>query len=186
MLIFDEVITGFRVGLNGAQGVYGIQPDLTCLGKVIGGGLPAAAFGGKEEIMNLIAPSGQVYQAGALSGNPLAMCVGLEVLQTIEKRGFFESLNQTLEVFLAPIRKRVKEKHLPIAIQSAGSMFTFFFGLQKVESKEDLAQMDQEGFKRFFRYLFQRGVYLSPSAYEAHFLSSAHTEEHLQTAQGLF
>lgn len=185
VLIFDEVITGFRVGLNGAQGHYGIQPDLTCLGKVIGGGFPAAAFGGKKEIMDLIAPLGPVYQAGTLSGNPLAMCAGCEVLKTIESLSFFELLNARLDAFLAPIRNLVAQKKLPIAIQSAGSMFTFFFGVEKVENKEDLLQMDEEGFKRFFRYLFERGVYLSPSAYEAHFISSAHTDENLKKTQDL-
>ncbi len=185
VLIFDEVITGFRVGLNGAQGHYGIVPDMTCLGKVIGGGFPAAAFGGKLEIMDLLAPMGAVYQAGTLSGNPLAMCAGLETLKTIEKPHFFQSLEDRLEAFLDPIRKVIAERKLPIAIQSAGSMFTIFFGVHKVESKEDLSQMDEERFKHFFRYLFQRGVYLSPSAYEAHFLSSAHTEENLEKTQAL-
>jgi glutamate-1-semialdehyde 2,1-aminomutase len=185
VLIFDEVITGFRVGLKGAQGHYGVIPDMTCLGKVIGGGFPAAAFGGKKEIMDLIAPLGNVYQGGTLSGNPLAMCAGCETLKTIESPGFFQALEEKLEDFLSPIRKKVEERNLPIAIQSAGSMFTIFFGVKKVESKEDLASMDEERFKHFFRHLFYRGVYLSPSAYEAHFLSSAHTDENLKKTQEL-
>lgn len=185
VLIFDEVITGFRVGLKGAQGYYDITPDMTCLGKVIGGGLPAAAFGGKKEIMEMIAPLGSVYQGGTLSGNPLAMCAGIETLKTIEKIHFFENLEQRLEKFLDPIRKVITDHKLPIAIQSAGSMFTLFFGVSKVESREDLAAMDEEMFKQFFRYMFERGVYLSPSAYEAHFISSAHTDENLYTAQKL-
>jgi len=185
VLIFDEVITGFRVGLKGAQGYYGITPDMTCLGKVIGGGFPAAAFGGKKEIMERIAPLGDVYQGGTLSGNPLAMCAGIETLKTIERKNFFEDLEMRLEEFLRPIRCFIAERKLPIAVQSAGSMFTLFFGVDRVESKEDLSEMDEEWFKRFFRYMFERGVYLSPSAYEAHFISSAHTEENLQRTQKL-
>lgn len=185
VLIFDEVITGFRVGLNGAQGHYGIVPDMTCLGKVIGGGFPAAAFGGKAEIMNRIAPLGAVYQGGTLSGNPLAMCAGYETLKIIEKPGFYSFLEEKLSDFLLPIRNKIVQRDLAVAIQSAGSMFTFFFGVKKVDSKEDLIKMDEERFKHFFRYLFNRGVYLSPSAYEAHFISSAHTDENLQKTQRL-
>jgi glutamate-1-semialdehyde 2,1-aminomutase len=185
VLIFDEVITGFRVGLKGAQGYYGIIPDMTCLGKVIGGGFSAAAFGGKNEIMEMIAPLGGVYQGGTHSGSPLAMCAGLETLKTIERPQFFESLERRLERFLQPIRRKVVDRKLPIAVQSSGSMFTLFFGVDKVESKEDLAAMDEELFKRFFRYMFDRGVYMSPSAYEAHFLSSAHTDGNLHIAQEL-
>jgi glutamate-1-semialdehyde 2,1-aminomutase len=185
VLIFDEVITGFRVGLSGAQGHYGITPDLTCLGKVIGGGFPVAAFGGHREIMEMIAPVGSVYQAGTLSGNPLAMCAGLEILKTVEQPRFYSVLEERLNNFLDPIRAAIAQKKLRMAVQSAGSMFTFFFGVDKVESKEDLANMDEEKFKHFFRYLFERGVYLSPSAYEAHFLSSAHSEENLAKTQSL-
>jgi glutamate-1-semialdehyde 2,1-aminomutase len=183
VLIFDEVITGFRVGLQGAQGHYGIIPDMTCLGKVIGGGFPAAAFGGKQAIMDLLAPLGPVYQAGTLSGNPLAMCAGAETLEIIQQPGFFSTLEERLAAFLDPIHQTVSKRKLPIAIQSAGSMFTLFFGVNRVESKEDLAKMDEERFKHFFHTLFEKGIYLSPSAYEAHFLSSAHTDEHLAEAQ---
>ncbi len=185
VLIFDEVITGFRVGLNGAQGDYGIVPDMTCLAKVIGGGFPAAAFGGKKEIMDMTAPLGPVYQGGTLSGNPLAMCAGVETLKTLEQPGFFSLLKEKLDAFLLPIREKIEHDELNVALQSVGSMFTIFFGLTKVESKEDLAKMDEERFKHFFRYLFERGVYISPSAYEAHFLSSAHTDEHLKFTQDL-
>lgn len=183
VLIFDEVITGFRVGLQGAQGLYGIQPDLTCLGKVIGGGLPAAAFGGKKELMDQIAPLGNVYQAGTLSGNPLAMTAGLATLNCLEEPLFFETLNAKTEQFLKPFREIVLQYDLPVAIQNVGSMFTFFFGVKKVEKKEDLLGLDQNRFKAFFKSLFSRGIYFSPSAYEAHFLSSAHTEESLKKAQ---
>lgn len=183
VLIFDEVITGFRVGLRGAQGHYGIAPDITCLGKVIGGGFPAAAFGGKKAIMDALAPHGAVYQAGTLSGNPVAMCAGLETLIHIEQEGFFERLAQKTEDFLAPIRHMIRVNNLPIFLSSVGSMFTFFFGLKKVESRKDLQALDLGLFKRFFHYLFERGIYISPSAYEAHFLSSSHTEEHLEEAK---
>ncbi len=184
VLIFDEVITGFRVALHSAQGHYGITPDLTCLGKIIGGGFPAAACGGKQEIMEMIAPLGAVYQAGTLSGNPLAMCAGLETLKIIEQPDFHPGLNARTENFLEPIRRLAAQKQLPIAIQSAGSMFTLFFGLEKVESREDLATMDEARFNHFFRTLFDQGIYLSPSAYEAHFLSQAHTDESLEKTQG--
>jgi glutamate-1-semialdehyde 2,1-aminomutase len=183
VLIFDEVITGFRVGLQGAQGHYGIIPDLTCLGKIIGGGFPAAAFGGKKEIMEMIAPLGGVYQAGTLSGNPLAMCAGAETLKIIEQPDFHPRLNEKTEQFLEPMREMILQKKLPVAIQSAGSMFTFFFGVEKVESKEDLCSLDEARFKHFFRTLFEQGIYLSPSAHEAHFLCEAHTEENLERAQ---
>src|ERR1700722_8938670 len=161
VLIFDEVITGFRVALSGAQGHYGIVPDLTCLGKIIGGGLPAAAFGGKRQIMDMIAPLGTVYQAGTLSGNPLAMCAGLETVKMLEKPGLYETLEQKMQWFLNPIREAAVR--YPMTIQSVGSMFTIFFGVNKVESKEDLATMDVERFNHFFRYLFAKGIYLSPS-----------------------
>ncbi len=183
LLIFDEVITGFRVGLNGAQGLYGITPDLTCLGKVIGGGLPAAAFGGKKEIMDQIAPLGGVYQAGTLSGNPLAMCAGIETLSQIEEPHFFETLEQKTESLLAPLRALIVQRDLPVAIQSVGSLFTIFFGVKKVESRSDLQALDEAAFTAFFKFLLAKGIYLSPLAYEAHFLSSAHTEAHLQEVQ---
>ncbi len=183
VLIFDEVITGFRVGLHGAQGHYGIVPDLTTLGKIIGGGFPGSAFGGRREIMDEIAPLGHVYHGGTHSGSPLAMCCGLETLRAIERKGFFEALNEKTENFLKPMREIAARKKLPIAIQSAGSMFSFFFGVEKVMGREDLALLDEERFKHFFKTMFAQGVYLSPSAYEAHFLSSAHTDENLAKAQ---
>lgn len=185
VLIMDEVVNGFRLGLGGAQAMYGIEGDLTCLGKVIGGGLPIAAVGGKKEIIDLLAPLGSVYQAGTLSGNPLAMLAGKAVLEVAELPGFYDTLNTRLETFLEPIRKEIANRDLPIAVQSAGSMFSLFFGLNKVASKADCANMDEELFKQFFYFLFDRGVYISPSAYEAHFLSPAHTEDHLNYVQSL-
>ncbi|HEY2811308.1 MAG TPA: glutamate-1-semialdehyde 2,1-aminomutase [Rhabdochlamydiaceae bacterium] len=183
VLIFDEVITGFRLGLKGAQGMYGITPDLTCLGKIIGGGFPAAAFGGKREIMDVLAPLGNVYQAGTLSGNPVAMCAGLQTLCEIEESGFYNALEEKTQAFLAPIRHLLHKQQIPAVLHSVGSMFTLFFGPQKVESRSDLKHLDLKAFKMFFKHCFQNGIYLSPSAYEVHFLSSAHTQEHLLSAQ---
>lgn len=185
ILIMDEIVNGFRLGLGGAQAMYGIEGDLTCLGKVIGGGLPIAAIGGKREIIDLLAPLGAVYQAGTLSGNPLAMLAGKAVLEIAEQPGFYDTLNLRLETFLDPIRKEIANQDLPISVQSAGSMFSLFFGVEKVTSKTDCASMNEEIFKEFFYFLFDRGVYLSPSAYEAHFISPAHTDQHLTYVQSL-
>ncbi len=182
VLIFDEVITGFRVCLRGAQGLYGIRPDLTCLGKIIGGGFPAAAFGGKKEIMDHLAPLGKVYQAGTLSGNPVAMRAGLATLQEIEKEGFYEALQQKTDLLLNPIQEFIASSSLPICLNRVGSMFTLFFGKKEVDFKEVL---DEEMYKQFFCYLFERGIYFPPAAYEAAFVSSAHTEEHLLYTRGV-
>ncbi len=182
LLIFDEVITGFRVGLAGAQGLYGIDPDLTCLGKVIGGGFPVAAVGGKAKILDCLAPLGQVYQAGTLSGNPVAMRAGWETIHLIEKKGFYESLQKKTDRMTRPIEEAIARKKGPICLQKRGSMFNLFFGLTKVTSKEDLKALDEEKFIQFFRYLFERGIYISPSSQEAWFVSAAHTEDHLDNA----
>lgn len=179
LLIFDEVITGFRVGLKGAQEYYRIKPDLTCLGKVIGGGYPVAAFGGRKEVMDLIAPLGAVYQGGTLSGNPVAMCAGLETLSHIEKPGFYEDLEKKTRLLTDPIEHYLEQNNVPALLTRVGSMFTLFFGVTEVKGREDLAQLDEAKFKAFFQYLFERGIYVPPSAYEAWFVSSAHTEENL-------
>lgn len=184
LLIFDEVITGFRVALQGAQGIYGIDPDLTCLGKVVGGGFPVAALGGKAKILDCLAPLGQVYQAGTLSGNPVAMQAGFATLSLIEQPRFYSSLQEKTDRLIHPIEEVLKTLRVPVCLQKAGSMFSLFFGLNKVRSKEDLTHHDQHLFNRFFRYLFDRGIYIPPSSHEAWFVSSAHTTEHLdQTAQ---
>jgi len=183
LLIFDEVITGFRVGLKGAQGVFNLHPDLTCLGKIVGGGFPAAAFGGRKEIMESLAPLGEVYQAGTLSGNPVAMRAGLATLEEIEKPGFYELLEQKSDELLAPIRACIQKNNFPVQLQSFGSMFTLFFSEKPIRSKEDLRFMDAEKFKKFFHYLFEKGVYFPPSPYEAAFVSAAHTKEELQHTQ---
>lgn len=179
LLIFDEVITGFRVGLQGAQGLFGIDPDLTCLGKVMGGGFPAAAVGGKQKILDCLAPLGQVYQAGTLSGNPVAVAAGLAALRTAEKPGFYADLEQKANRITHPVQEAIRAKNLNACVNQCGSMFSLFFGVPKVTCKEDLAKLDQELFVRLFRFLFNQGIYLPPSSHEAWFISSAHTEAQL-------
>ncbi len=179
ILIFDEVISGFRVGLGGAQELYGIKPDLTCLGKIIGGGLPAAAFGGKASIMDHLAPIGGVYQAGTLSGNPLAMQAGIATLKELGHPSFYQDLGAKADLLLSPIEEYIKSKDLNICLKRQGSLFTLFFGLKEVTCKEDLSKLDHELFHQFFKELFSKGIYVSPSAWEANFLSSAHTEKSL-------
>lgn len=180
VLIFDEVISGFRVGLQGAQGLYGITPDLTCLGKIVGGGFPAAAFGGKKEVMDHLAPTGDVFQAGTLSGNPVAMQAGLETLYLAEARGFYEDLEEKTRFITEPVQMVLKEKGLSACLQETVGMFTLFWGPREVRCFEDLKGLDQDRFKAFFSYLFKRGIYFAPSPYEACFLSAAHSEEHLR------
>lgn len=179
ILIFDEVISGFRVGIGGAQELYGIKPDLTCLGKIIGGGLPAAAFGGKASIMDALAPIGGVYQAGTLSGNPLAMQAGIATLKELSAPYFYQDLQKKADLLLFPIEEYIKSKDLNICLNRQGSLFTFFFGPKEVSCKEDLSHLDHALFHRFFKELFSKGIYVSPSAWESNFLSSAHTEKSL-------
>lgn len=179
LLIFDEVMCGFRVGMQGAQGYYGIKPDLTCLGKVVGGGFPVAAFGGRADIMDYLAPDGPVYQAGTLSGNPLAMEGGYQALSMLEKPGFFEEMDRKTDLLLKPIEHYIEEQQLPVCIQRAGSMFTLFFGRKKVTNHEEALGLDVRQFAHFFRHMYGKGVYLPPSQFEAWFVSSVHTEEHL-------
>lgn len=179
LLIFDEIITGFRVGLQGAQAYYGVKPDLTCFGKIIGGGFPAAAFGGRQEIMDVLAPLGSVYQAGTLSGNPVAMEAGLQALRLLQVPHFYENLAQQTAFLLKPLQDQIEQKDLPVCIQQAGSMFTIFFGPKKVKNLEEARTIDGHTFARFFRYLFERGIYIPPSAHEAWFISSVHKKENL-------
>lgn len=182
LLIFDEVITGFRLGLKGAQGHYGIDPDLTCLGKVIGGGFPVAAVAGKAKILDCLAPLGQVYQAGTLSGNPVALRAGWETLQIIEREGFYSDLQKKTERMTLPIEEALRRKKAEACLQKAGSMFNLFFGLKQVRSKEDLKRLDEEQFIHFFHYLFEKGIYISPSSHEAWFMSQAHSDDHIDFA----
>ena len=182
VLIFDEVMTGFRVGLTGAQGLYGIKPDLTTLGKVIGGGMPVGAFGGKREIMNHIAPLGPVYQAGTLSGNPVAMAAGLKNLEIIKGAGFYEALAEKTGQLVDGILAAAKNYGIPMQANRVGAMFGLFFtDAPQVSCFEQVSQCDVERFKQFFHGMLDRGVYLAPSAFEAGFVSAAHSDEHIQT-----
>lgn len=177
LLIFDEVMTGFRVALGGAQALYQITPDLTTLGKVIGGGLPVAAFGGKREIMEHIAPVGPVYQAGTLSGNPLAMSAGLAMLDIITEPGFFETLDKTTAALTQGIQHVANQAGLPLTTHQVGGMFGIFFSDQKeITQFSQVANCDIERFKAFFHAMLERGIYFAPSAYEAGFVSSAHSK----------
>lgn len=178
VLIFDEVMTGFRVGLGGAQGTYGITPDLTTLGKVIGGGLPVGAFGGRREIMEMIAPLGPVYQAGTLSGNPVAMAAGLRTLELISVAGFFDTLSEKTRYLSQGILKAAGDAGIPLTANYIGGMFGLFFTDQpRVTGFDQVMGCNQDRFKMFFHQMLERGVYLAPSAFETGFVSSAHTEE---------
>ena len=178
VLIFDEVMSGFRVALGGAQQIYGVKPDLTTLGKVIGGGMPVGAFGGREEIMAQLAPNGAVYQAGTLSGNPLAMAAGLKTLELVSEPGFYEKLTQRTSQLLDGLKERAKEAGIPFSTNQVGAMFGLFFSNDPNVSRfEQVMQCDQERFKKFFHLMLEQGVYLAPSAFEAGFVSAAHTEQ---------
>ncbi len=180
VLIFDEVMTGFRVALGGAQGHYGIVPDLTTLGKVIGGVMPVGAFGGKREIMEHIAPLGPVYQAGTLSGNPIAMTAGLKTLELISAPGFYDELAKKVEFLTNGILDAAKSAGINMTCNRAGGMFGLFFSDQQVSSFEQATQCNVDQFKAFFHGMLDEGVYLAPSAYEAGFVSAAHTDDDLQ------
>lgn len=180
VLIFDEVMTGFRVALGGAQGHYGIVPDLTTLGKVIGGGMPVGAFGGKREIMEYIAPLGPVYQAGTLSGNPIAMTAGLKTMELISAPGFYDELAEKVTFLTDGILAAAKDAGINMSCNRVGAMFGLFFSDQKVTSFEQATQCNIDQFKAFFHGMLDEGVYLAPSAYEAGFVSAAHTEDDLQ------
>ena len=178
VLIFDEVMTGFRVALGGAQAYYNIQPDLTCLGKVIGGGMPVGAFGGKQEIMDFIAPVGPVYQAGTLSGNPIAMAAGLKALELLSEEGLHAELEAKSKALCDGFQKAANDAGIPLTTNYAGGMFGFFFtDATTVTSYQQATECDLERFKRFFHLMLEEGVYLAPSAFEAGFLSTMHSEE---------
>jgi len=174
LLILDEVMTGFRVALGGAQARFGIRPDLTTLGKVIGGGLPMGAVGGRREIMEKIAPLGPVYQAGTLSGNPVAVAAGLATLKLIQRENFFENLETTTASLVAGLKAEAKKAGVVFSAQSIGSMFGLYFRASPPTSFAEVMQADRERFNRFFHEMLSRGVYLAPSAYEAGFVSAAH------------
>jgi len=180
LLIFDEVITGFRVGLKGAQGLYGIKPDLTCFGKIIGGGFPAAAFGGRKEIMDHLAPTGPVFQAGTLSGNPIAMEAGLQALMLLEQKDFYKTLEEKTQMIVNPVREFIADHKIQACIHQFGSMFTLFFGRRTVQNHAEALTLDLPRFARFFRYMFSQGIYIPPSQHETWFVSNAHEDKHLQ------
>ena len=177
VLIYDEVMTGFRVALGGAQSLQGIVPDLTCLGKVMGGGMPMAAFGGKKEIMSKLAPLGNVYQAGTLSGNPVAVAAGLKTLEIISREGFYECLTGQTQKLMAGLKQAADKANVPFAVDSVGGMFGFYFTNTVPSSYEAVTKADIEAFKKFFHLMLDEGVYLAPSAYEAGFTSIAHDND---------
>jgi glutamate-1-semialdehyde 2,1-aminomutase len=180
VLIFDEVMTGFRVGLQGAQGLYNIKPDLTTLGKVVGGGMPVGAFGGKRNIMEKIAPLGGVYQAGTLSGNPVAMAAGLKTLELISKAGFYEELTAKTTQLLQGLEQKAQQANIPLTTNQVGGMFGVFFTDQKITTYQQATECNVERFKDFFHQMLDKGVYLAPSAYEAGFVSAAHSSQDIE------
>ncbi|AFL87312.1 glutamate-1-semialdehyde-2,1-aminomutase [Terriglobus roseus DSM 18391] len=182
LLIFDEVMTGFRVSLGGAQALYGIKPDLTTLGKIIGGGLPVGAFGGRAEIMNLLAPLGPVYQAGTLSGNPLAMAAGITTLQALLDGGddFYDALAEVTSRIAHGVMDEAKKAGIPLCMAGVGSMFTWFFQSGPVHNFEDAAKSDTQRFGQFHRGMLERGVWLPPSQYEAAFVSAVHGDAEIE------
>jgi glutamate-1-semialdehyde 2,1-aminomutase len=175
VLIFDEVMTGFRVGPQGAQGLYGIRPDLTTLGKVVGGGMPLGVFGGRRDIMEKIAPLGPVYQAGTLSGNPLAVAAGRATLDALQAPGFFERLAHTTQSLVDGLTGAAREANVTFSGHSVGGMFGVYFAERAPASFAEVMRADREAFNRFFHAMLERGVYFAPSAFEAGFVSAAHT-----------
>ena len=182
VLIFDEVMTGFRVSLGGAQGHYGITPDLTTLGKVVGGGMPVGAFGGKRNIMEKIAPLGPVYQAGTLSGNPVAMAAGMATLAQAAQPGFYEGIAAKVEKLVSGIMEQARANNIPMSENHVGGMFGLFFTREeKITSfSQAVEKCDADRFKLFFHGMLNEGVYLAPSAFEAGFVSSAHTDADIE------
>ena len=180
LLIFDEVITGFRVSWGGAQLHYGIEPDLTCLGKIIGGGMPVGAYGGKKEIMSLIAPEGQVYQAGTLSGNPLAMSAGLATLKILQRPEVYKELEKKTRQLTEGIKQAAEETGISLQINQIASMFSLFFNDRPVTDYESVLKSNSDMFIKYFYGMLKRGIYLAPSAYEASFVSLAHTDEDIK------
>ncbi len=177
VLIFDEVITGFRIGWGGAQAHYNIMPDLTCLGKVIGGGLPVGAYGGKKEIMSLVAPEGSVYQAGTLSGNPLAMAAGLQTLRILKEEGTYKKLEKRTEELVDGIKAIARDEGVPLQINHIASMFSIFFTDEPVNDYNSALKSNTDLFIKYFYAMLKRGIYLAPSAFEASFVSLAHRKK---------
>ena len=181
LLVFDEVITGFRVGWGGAQGRFGVRPDLTCLGKIVGGGLPLAAFGGRRELMAMIAPAGPVYQAGTLSGNPVSVAAGLATLRAVaESRGAYDHLETLGALAERRLREALAATRTRGTVNRVGSMLTMFLGVDRVRSYDEATCSNTEAFARYFRGMLAEGIYLPPSQFEAMFVSLAHKEEHIE------
>jgi glutamate-1-semialdehyde 2,1-aminomutase len=185
VLIFDEVMTGFRVAKGGAQSLYGIEPDLTTLGKIVGGGMPAAAFGGRADVMASIAPDGPVYQAGTLSGNPVAMAAGLATLEQIDQPGFYESLGARTQQLVDGLTEAAEDAGIPLATENAGGMFGFVFtDTASVRTFDHVAAANIERFKSFFHKMLAEGIYFAPSAFEAGFVSAAHGDAEINKTLG--
>jgi glutamate-1-semialdehyde 2,1-aminomutase len=180
ILIFDEVITGFRVSYGGAQGLYGVTPDLTCLGKIIGGGLPVGAYGGSTKIMSHIAPEGDVYQAGTLSGNPLAMTAGIETLKILRKRGIYETLEEKSQFLWNELKKAARKGDIPLQVNRVGSMGTLFVTSDLVTDFDTAKSSDTQMFAGYFREMLKRGIYWPPSQFEASFISLTHSEDDME------
>ena len=184
LLIFDEVITGFRVAYGGAQALYGVIPDMTCLGKIIGGGLPVGAYGGRGEIMERVAPLGPMYQAGTLSGNPIAVAAGIATLQALQRAGAYDTLERLAATLEEGLAGAAAERERSVTINRVGSLMTIFFNPGPVEGWDDVARSDTQAYAAFFHRMLEQGVYLAPSAFEAWFVSLAHSEDDVeQTVQ---
>lgn len=181
LLILDEVMTGFRVALGGAQSIYEIEPDLTCLGKIIGGGMPVGAFGGRKEIMQQLAPIGAVYQAGTLSGNPIAMSAGLAMLTQLSQVGIYETLAERTEQLINGLKEAAQQANVPMVFNQVGSMFGLYFTDQpEINSYKQVMNCDVKRFKQFHQFMLAQGIFFAPSAFEASFLSLAHGEKEIQ------
>lgn len=180
VLIFDEVMTGFRVAYGGAQSLYGIRPDLTCLGKVIGGGFPIGAYGGRREIMEQIAPSGPIYQAGTLSGNPVAVRAGLETVRLLSRSGVYEALEEKSARLVSLLSEAARSAGIPLSVNRVGSMASFYFSDRRVVDYDTAKLSDTKRYAVFFSQMLARGVYLAPSPFEALFLSTAHSDQDLE------
>ena len=180
LLIFDEVITGFRVSYGGAQALYGMTPDITCLGKIIGGGLPVGAYGGRREVMEVVAPLGPMYQAGTLSGNPLAVAAGIAALKALQQPGTYQRLEELGTLLATGLARAAQQAEVPVTVNRVGSMLTAFFCTGPVATYADVQQADAQAYGRYFHAMLERGIYLAASQFEAAFVSLAHTEEDIQ------
>lgn len=180
LLVFDEVMTGFRVDYGGAQEIFGIIPDMTIFGKVIGGGLPVGAYGGRQDVMLMVAPAGPVYQAGTLSGNPLAVAAGRKTLEILQAPNIYAELSQKSNWLIDEMQQSAGQNGIPLQTNVMGGMFGFFFAEKPVRNYQDAAESDQDRFRKFFMGMLKEGIYLAPSAFESGFISMAHTEEDLE------